>query len=146
MVRRVAGLILATAALVVLIVLLGDVRRASNVLAQSKQKAAAAQVRLNSTTSVTGAIQALQQQNSHTQTGIPFEYLTTGDAYNPANASTAILVAHSPRVHRVFLSDGRGVLLVQGDTFSGRWVTEVEFQELQEAGKALLTSRQAGAE
>jgi hypothetical protein len=141
-VRRVAGLIAATGALVVLIVILGDVRRASNVLAQSRQKAAAAQERLTPATEMAAVIKALHQ-DPETQTGITFEYLAA-DARGLRDASTAILVANSPRVRRVFLSDGRGVVLFQGDTFSGRWVSEAEFQGLVETRAAVLARQRPG--
>jgi len=134
MVRRGLGLIAAAGVLVLLIVFLGDLRRAENVMVQAKKRANELQIHfsLGKDDGLATAISKSAQAGADLP-GVRFDYRSAESVSPPLTPSKPFVAAVSRSIPRVVLPDGHAVILFDGSTFQPRWMLPNELDRLLSA-------------
>jgi len=127
--RRIFTLTVATIALVVFIILLGDVRRERVAVAQAQWFADMLHKQMGESTTLPVNV-APHAVADDARRLAALDWLTRDEIRHLRNLPGPIIVAHTQPVPRVLLSDGRAAVLHESGKLQSRWVSSSEFESM----------------
>ena len=142
--RTVTWLIVATVALAIFILVLGDVRRKRNALSQAAWYARELSNRLGESRTLPLNLD-IDVALAHEAKLQAFEWLTREEARRLRGEQRRIIVAWTREIRQILASNGRAVVFFQSGTFQPEWVTLAEFERFRAARDDDLDRNQPGA-
>lgn len=140
--RRLAWLAAATIALVLFILILGDVRRQNVAMVRAREYADELNKRLGAEKLLPLNLEPADTAAASTGK-FRFEWLTRDQAFRLRGAPGPLMVAHTVPISADIVRDGRAVILFDNDQFSVLWVRAARFSEMKRTLDARLASAPA---
>ncbi len=137
--RSVAVLVVATLALVVFILVLGDIRRKNTPLAQAQWYASQLTDRLGSARALPLNLD-VDVSPAHEPKLRRFNRLTPERARTLRQAGRRVVAAYTNPINRVLAPDGRAVVFFEAGSFSAEWLSLAEADVVLAAQQSLIQS------
>lgn len=122
-------LVVATGALILFILLLGDLRRESSALAQMKRYTGTLTARLGENRSLPINLEPDESPEPASRT-YTFDYLSRDQAWLLRDRDKRTIVAQTLPVHQRLLFDGRVVVFFEQGRFTFEWLRMADFDKL----------------
>ena len=137
-------LAMATIALVLFILVLGDIRRKGTPLSEAMWYADELSQRLEGTKALPMNLELLDVPPEHRRKLQKFEWLTREQARTLRRTSERLIVAHTKPISRILAPDGRAVVFFHAGQFQAEWLSLSEFDKLHGVQQQILQRRKPG--